>query len=196
MIRIVTQQTRQVLLTLSAIFVFDRTKTWSGPKMPNKIPRTELDRTDARILEELQANARLTNVELASRVNLSPSPCLARVRNLESSGIIARHVTLLDPQHLGLNVNVFISISLDKQIRPDLEEFEKAILDLPQVMECYLMTGQSDYLLRVLVTDVQELERLIVDRLAKIPGIANIQSSVSLKMVKYQTALPLQDLML
>ncbi|MCP1673231.1 Lrp/AsnC family leucine-responsive transcriptional regulator [Natronocella acetinitrilica] len=158
------------------------------------MPRKSLDRTDIRILEELQQDARLTNVELAARVNLSPSPCLARVRALEESGVIERHVTLLAPQRLGLHMNVFIHVSLDRQVRRELESFESAVMRLPEVMECYLMTGQSDYLLRVMVPDVAALEQLIVDQLTKIPGIANIQSSIALKRVKYQTALPLETL--
>jgi len=153
-----------------------------------------LDRTDRLILEALQSNARLSNVELARRVNLSPSPCLARVRALEASGLIIGHVTLLAPEQLGLTLNAFIHVSLDRQVRPDLESFEAAVMRLPQVMECYLMTGPSDYLLRVLVADVNALEALIVDELAKLPGIANIQSSLALKHVKYQTALPLETL--
>lgn len=157
--------------------------------MPNKI-----DATDLKILRELQENARLTNVELASRVNLSPSPCLARVRALEAGGIIDRHVTLLAPQKLGVNVNVFIHISLNKQIRENLDRFEESIRALPQVMECYLMTGQSDYLLRVTVSDVTDLEHFIVENLTKLTGVANIQSSIALKQVKYTTALPVNAL--
>ena len=154
------------------------------------MPKHTLDRTDLRILEELQANARLTNVELAERVNLTPSPCLARVRALEAAGIIDRYTAEIVPEKLGLNVNVFIHVSLDRQVRNALENFEGAIRALPEVMECYLMTGQSDYLLRVLVTDTTALERLIVDQLAKIDGVANIQSSLALKVVKSRSRLP------
>ncbi|AGM40199.1 AsnC family transcriptional regulator [Spiribacter salinus M19-40] len=152
--------------------------------------KQHLDRTDLRILEALQDNARLTNVELAERVNLTPSPCLARVRALEASGIIDRYTAEIAPEKLGLNVNVFIHVSLDRQVRNALENFEGAARALPEVMECYLMTGQSDYLLRVLVADAQALERLIVDQLAKIEGVANIQSSLALKVVKSHSRLP------
>jgi Lrp/AsnC family leucine-responsive transcriptional regulator len=150
-----------------------------------------LDAIDARIVSELQDNARLTNVELSARVGLSPSPCLARVRALEQSGIINRYVTLLDPLKLGLNVSMFIQVSLEKQIEPALEVFQAAMDSLPEVMECYLMTGDSDYLLRVIVPDMQALEQFIVGRLSKTPGVANIRSSLALKQVKYKTALPL-----
>mgnify|MGYP000388391146 FL=1 len=154
------------------------------------MPRQGLDRTDLRILEALQDNARLTNVELAERVNLTPSPCLARVRALEAAGIITRYTAEIAPEKLGLNVNVFIHVSLDRQVRNALENFESAVRAMPEVMECYLMTGQSDYLLRVLVADAQALERLIVDQLAKIEGVANIQSSLALKVVKSHSRLP------
>ncbi|QEZ43491.1 Lrp/AsnC family transcriptional regulator [Cupriavidus oxalaticus] len=153
----------------------------------------ELDKIDLRILAELQRDASLTNVELAARVNLSPSPCLARVRLLKQSGLISRHVTLLDPHKLGLNVNVFIQISLEKQTRTGLDSFERAVLALPQVMECYLMSGDSDYLIRVVVAEVQALEHFIVDKLTRLAGVASIRSSFALKQVKYQTALPLPE---
>jgi Lrp/AsnC family transcriptional regulator, leucine-responsive regulatory protein len=152
---------------------------------------TTLDSIDLRLLSELQENARLTNVELAQRVGLSASPCLARVRALEASGVITRYVTLLDPVALGLNVSVFIQVSLEKQIDASLTKFETAMAQLPEVMECYLMTGDSDYMLRVVVADVPALQRFIVDRLSKIAGVSNIRSSFALKQVKFKTALPL-----
>ena len=151
----------------------------------------ELDATDWNILGCLQEDARLTNVRLAEAVHLSPSPCLARVRELEAGGFISRYVTLLDPHKVGLTVSVFIQVTLEKQVEKQLQSFESAIQKRPEVMECYLMTGDSDYLLRVVVPDLPALERFIVDHLTKIPGIANIRSSFALKQVKYQTALPL-----
>jgi Lrp/AsnC family transcriptional regulator, leucine-responsive regulatory protein len=153
--------------------------------------RPDLDEIDLRILHALQHDGRLSNVELAARVHLSPSPCLARVKALQARGIIAKHVALLDPQHLGMNVNVFIQVSLDKQVKESLDTFERAVRALPNVMECYLMTGDADYLVRVVVPDMQSLEHLIIDELTRIPGVANIRSSFSLKQVKYTTALPL-----
>jgi len=150
-----------------------------------------LDPVDWKILAELQDEARMTNVELAHKVHLTPSPCLARVRALERAGVISRYVTLLNAQKLGLSVSVFIQVRLEKQVERSLEVFEHAIRERPEVMECYLMTGASDYLLRVLVPDIAALERFIVEFLSRIPGIGNIQSSFALKQVKYQTALPL-----
>jgi DNA-binding Lrp family transcriptional regulator len=159
--------------------------------MPNLISDSAFDKTDRKILDALQDNARITNIELAQKVGLSPSPCLQRVRRLQQSGLISRYVTLLNPLALGLTVSVFIQVSLEKQVERALEMFEKAIRSRPEVMECYLMTGDADYLLRVVVADVQSLERFIVNYLSKIPGIASIKSSFALKQVKYKTALPL-----
>jgi Lrp/AsnC family leucine-responsive transcriptional regulator len=150
-----------------------------------------MDAIDLRILARLQQDARITNVELARAVNLSPSPCLARVRALEASGYIERHVTLLNPKKLGLTVSVLVQVTLEKQIEPALETFEKAVRERPEVMECYLMTGDADYLLRVLVPDVPAFERFILEFLSRVPGVGNIKSSFALKQVKYQTALPL-----
>jgi Lrp/AsnC family transcriptional regulator, leucine-responsive regulatory protein len=155
------------------------------------IPPSALDDTDWRILGALQENARIANSELAEKVFLSPSPCLRRVRELESGGIIRRYATLLDAVALGLTVSVFIQVSLEKQVQNALDTFEKAVLAREEVMECYLMTGDADYLLRVVVPDVQSLERFIVDYVARIPGVASIKSSFALKQVKYKTALPL-----
>ena len=150
-----------------------------------------MDAIDLRILERLQQDARISNVELARAVNLSPSPCLARVRALEEDGTIARYVTLLDPKKIGITVSVLVQVTLEKQIEPALEAFERAVRERPEVMECYLMTGDADYLLRVLVPDVPAFERFILEFLSRVPGVGNIKSSFALKQVKYQTALPL-----
>lgn len=150
-----------------------------------------MDATDRRILNELQADGRLSNVELSSRVHLSPSACLARVRRLEENGVISRYVTLLDPQAAGLPISVFIQIRLERQIELSLEKFEDRMGDYPEVMECYLMTGDSDYMIRVVVSDIESIQKFIVNELSKIPGVANIKSSFALKQVKYKTALPL-----
>jgi DNA-binding Lrp family transcriptional regulator len=152
-----------------------------------------LDAIDRRILSLLQSDARMTNVDLARAVNLSPSPCLARVRALEQRGYISGYVTLLDAQRLGLQVSVFIRVRLERQIEAALETFERAMIDRPEVMECYLMTGDADYLLRVVVPDLPALQDFIVNTLSRVPGVGNIQSSIALKQVKYQTALPLGD---
>jgi hypothetical protein len=151
----------------------------------------KLDITDIRILTELQQDSSLTNIELAKRVHLSPSPCLTRVKALEVNGVIARYVTLLNPKALGLNLSVFISISLKEQSKSALAEFEQRIAEHDEVMECYLMTGDSDYLIRVAVSDITALEKFILEQLTPIPGIEKIRSSFALKQVRYKTALPL-----
>lgn len=150
-----------------------------------------LDSIDWKILSLLQSDARISNVELADAVGLSPSPCLARVRALEQAGYISRYVSLLDALKVGLKVSVFIQVALEKQVEKALEIFETAIRERPEVMECYLMTGEADYLLRVLVPDIQALEAFIMQFLSRVPGVGNIKSSFALKQVKYQTALPL-----
>lgn len=151
----------------------------------------KLDITDLRILDELQRDGSLSNVELARRVHLSPSPCLVRVRALEAAGVIKRYVALVDAATLGLHLNVFISISLKSQNKDALAHFEQRIAEHDEVMECYLMTGDSDYLIRVAVPNMAALERFILDQLTPIPGIEKIRSSFALKQVSYKTALPL-----
>ena len=150
-----------------------------------------LDAIDIRILSELQHDGGLSNVELARRVNLSPSPCLMRVRALEKQGVIRQYVALADPQALGLGLNVFISISLKEQSKAALADFESRIAEHDEVMECYLMTGDSDYLIRVAVANMAALERFILDQLTPIPGVEKIRSSFALKQVRYKTALPM-----
>jgi DNA-binding Lrp family transcriptional regulator len=153
-----------------------------------------LDRIDIGILSQLQQDARITNADLARSVNLSSTPCFNRVRTLEKLGLFKQHVTLLNPELLGLRINVFIQVRLEKQVENALSRFEMAIAERPEVMECYLMTGDADYLLRVVMPDMQTLERFMVDHLTKIPGISNIRSSLALKQVRYKTALPLPSL--
>lgn len=151
----------------------------------------KLDTIDLKILAALQEDSSLTNVALAQAVHLSPSPCLTRVKALESAGVIRRYVALADPKALGLGLNVFISISLKAQSKSALGEFESRIAEHDEVMECYLMTGDSDYLIRVAVADIAALEKFILEQLTPIPGIEKIRSSFALKQVRYKTALPL-----
>jgi Lrp/AsnC family leucine-responsive transcriptional regulator len=151
----------------------------------------QLDAVDLRILRELQEDGSLTNVELARRVHLSPSPCLARVKAMETAGVIRQYVALADPKAVGLGLSVFINISLKEQSRESLAGFERRIAEHDEVMECYLMTGDSDYLIRVAIADIQALERFILEQLTPIPGIEKIRSSFALKQVRYKTALPL-----
>ena len=150
-----------------------------------------LDKIDREILKALQADARMPIVDLAERVGLSASPCARRVKRLESDGIIVRYATVIDQKAVGLPVSVFCNVTLERQVKGALETFQAAVLKRPEVMECYLMTGEADYLLRVVVADLEAYERFIVKHLTKVPGIANIRSSFALKQVAYRTDLPL-----
>jgi Lrp/AsnC family leucine-responsive transcriptional regulator len=152
-----------------------------------------LDRIDRRILRELQQDSSLSNVALARCVGLSASPCLTRVRALEQAGVIRQYVALADAAKLGLGLNVFISISLRTQSKEALASFEQRIAEHDEVMECYLMTGDSDYLIRVVVADMGALERFILEQLTPIPEVEKIRSSFALKQVRYKTALPLLE---
>ena len=156
------------------------------------MPKIELDRIDMNILKELQTDASITNADLAKRVGLSPSPCLTRVRAFRESGLIKRQVCLLGPKLLGLNLSVFIQVSLDNQSEGMLEIFQTAINTCKEVLECYLMTGDSDYFLRVIVADIDELRDFILNRLTTIKGVSNIRSSIALKQIKYETAIPIK----
>ena len=150
-----------------------------------------LDSTDLKIIAQLQVDGGLSNVELARRVHLSPSPCLLRVKALATAGVIQKYVALVDAAALGLGLNVFINISLKEQSKETLAVFEQRIAEHDEVMECYLMTGDSDYLIRVAVKGIGELEKFILEQLTPIPGIEKIRSSFALKQVRYKTALPL-----
>ena len=156
-----------------------------------KLPKHDLDAIDLKILAALQDDARIANTDLAEAVGLSPAPCLRRVRALEQAGVIRRHVSLVDPRAVGLPVSVFVNVSLERQIESALNRFESSVRNRPEVMECYLMTGDADYLLRVVVADLGAYERFLMDHLTRIPGVANIRSSFALRSVKYRTDLPL-----
>lgn len=156
------------------------------------MPPTPLDAIDRKILRVLQENARIPNVELAQAVGLSPSPCLRRVRDLEERGVVRQYVGLVDPGAVGLPVSVFVQVTLERQVEHALETFENAVQERPEVMECYLMTGDADYLLRVVVPDLEAFQRFLMDHLTRVPGVSSIKSSFALRQVKYRTALPLE----
>ena len=150
-----------------------------------------LDRIDRVILAELQRNGRLSNRELAEHVHLSESACLRRVRTLEEAGVIDRYAALVNQAKVGLPGNVFVSITLNRQEQADLATFEEAVKKVPEVMECYLMTGAQDYLLRVAVSDPADFERLHSQHLTRLPGVARVQSSFALRTVRKGSGLPL-----
>jgi Lrp/AsnC family leucine-responsive transcriptional regulator len=155
------------------------------------MPISALSEIDYKILKYLQDNARLSNVELSEHIHLSQSPCLRRVRNMEASGVIKGYVALVDQNTVGLTVSVFVNVRLEKQIERALEIFEETVQKWSEVMECYLMTGDSDYLLRVVASDLAAYERFLMDKLTRVPGVASINSSFALKQVTYKTALPI-----
>ncbi len=156
------------------------------------MPQEPLDEIDLRILHTLQGNARITNQELAQAVGLSPSPCSRRVRALVTNGVIRDFVTLIDPPAVGLQVSIFVNVTLERQVESNLDTFEQHVRQYPEVMECHLMTGDSDYLLRVVTRDVGGYERFIKEKLTRVPGVASIKSSFALRQVVYRTALPLE----
>ena len=149
----------------------------------------DIDRYDRAILRLLQQDARITNTLLASKVSLSESACLRRVRALEERGIIEGYTALIDQHKAGFPVNVFVSITLDRQSQPGLEAFEDAVRRVPEVMECYLMTGEHDYLLRLVVADMADFERLH-QHLTRLPSVARVHSSFAMRIVTRSRSLP------
>ena len=152
---------------------------------------TELDQLDRRILEEIQADGRMSNQELSERVGLSPSPCLRRLRQLEATGVIRRYVALVDPEAVGLAVTAFVRVRLNQQDDRQLGVFEDAVAEFPEIMECYLMSGEADYQLRVVVGSLGEFEDFLRRKLTRIPVVAQVTTSFALRPVVYKTALPL-----
>ena len=143
----------------------------------------ELDRIDRQILALLQLDGRLTNAALAEKVHLSASACLRRVQRLERDGVIAGYAALLDPGRIGRGTSVFVEVSLNSQREDALEDFERAVRDCPEILEAHLMSGGSDYLLRIAVADTQEYERIHKQHLSRLPHVARIRSSFALRQV-------------
>lgn len=151
----------------------------------------ELDRTDKRILALMQRDGRISNLELAEQVGLSPTPCSRRVKRLEESGVIDRHVTLLNQKALNLNLTAILSVSMDRHTPERFDSFEAAVGEFPEVLECYIVTGQSaDYLLKVVIPDMSYYEEFLLGRLTRIPGVTGVHSSFVLRKVIDKTALP------
>ncbi|WP_181701520.1 Lrp/AsnC family transcriptional regulator [Chthonobacter albigriseus] len=151
-----------------------------------------LDRIDVKILELLQRDAHMTAQAIADAAGLSPSPCLRRIRILEEKGILKGYVALVDQKSVGLPISVFLSVRLERQREEELERFSAAINRWPEVVECYLMTGQRDYLLRVVVPDLESYEAFIKTRMSRLEGVASIESSFALSQVKYTNVLPIR----
>ena len=160
---------------------------WQNKMRANQLP---LDDRDRAILRLLQVDGRLTNLELAQRINLSPSACLRRVKLLEESGLISRYVMLLDEKLAGLPGTAFVLVTLDQQGRAALDRFERAIHRHPEVTECCLLAGTADYMVRVAYADAADFERIHTGILTQLPGVARVQSTLALRTVKKTTALP------
>lgn len=154
----------------------------------------KLDRHEKGILDALQENARLTMQELGDAVGLSASPCWRRVRSLEEVGVIRRYTVHLDPRKLGLSECVFAHVTLERHRENVVEQFEAAISALPEVLECFAVTGDADYLLRIVVPSTEHYGRLLSEKIFPIPGVAHVRSNVSLKEVKFETRLPLDHI--
>lgn len=158
------------------------------------MPKATLDKTDRRILAELQADGRLSNQELAERVALSPSPCLRRVRALERAGVIRRYAAVLDPLQVGLGLLAYVSVKLEKRGKMPVDQFTRAVESWPEVIACFSMTGDMDYLMRVQMEDLEHYSRFVMDRLLKQPGVIDIRTNFVLERVKETTVLPLEHL--
>ena len=152
----------------------------------------KLDRIDKHILRLMQANGRISNLELADQVGLSPTPCSRRVKRLEESGLITGHVTLLDPQALGLNLTAIVGIAMDRHTPDRFESFEKEIAAMPEIVECSIVTGQTaDFLLKVVVRDMQHYEKFLLGNLTRLAGVTGVHSSFVLRQIVKKTELPL-----
>ncbi|MEA1882519.1 MAG: Lrp/AsnC family transcriptional regulator [Candidatus Marinimicrobia bacterium] len=150
----------------------------------------KIDRTDKGILEELQANARITNAELAKRVHLSPSSTLERVKKLEASGLIDRYVTLLNARKAGITCMTFVEVTLARHGETPVEDFFKAIADMDEVLECHHITGEGDFLLKIATRDIPHYDELILHGLSALTNVQHLKTSVVLSTFKHETQLP------
>jgi DNA-binding Lrp family transcriptional regulator len=152
----------------------------------------DMDIFDKKLLSILQNNGRISNVELAEAVNLSESACLRRVRSLEERGLIDRYVALLNHKKVGLTDTVFVHIVLKREEKSELEAFENAVKNIPEILECYLMTGEFDYLLHIVVANMADFERLHNDSLTQLPGVSRVNSSFAIRTVQKTSELPIK----
>jgi Lrp/AsnC family leucine-responsive transcriptional regulator len=155
------------------------------------MPISQLDPIDRKILRELQSNGKIAIGELAEKVGLSPSPCARRVRLLEKAGIVKGYTAIVDQKKVGLPISAFASIKLERQREEDLDRFAEAVARWPEVLDCYLMTGQRDYLMRIVAADLEAYERFLKDKLTRLDNVASIETSFALGQVKRSEALPL-----
>jgi Lrp/AsnC family leucine-responsive transcriptional regulator len=158
------------------------------------LPIVDLDRADCRILDIIQQEGRIANVDLAKRVSLSPSPCLRRVNRLEETGVISRYVALLEPRALGLGLTAYLEVMLDKRAELARASFRQAVVEWPEVLTCYALSGQWDYQLKVITPDLETYSHFLMERVLALSVVVNVQSSFVLEQVKDSTALPLAHL--
>jgi Lrp/AsnC family transcriptional regulator, leucine-responsive regulatory protein len=161
--------------------------------MEKSLHKIDLDQIDRRILGFLQSKGRASNLELAQAVGLSPAQCHRRHRRLEAQGVIARYETRLDPARLGLSVVAFIHVAMEKGHIRDLKKFTDVIVDLPEILECYSVTGDFDYVIKVIARDLKSLSQFLMDKLMRLPGVNSVRSSVCLDEIKCGSSLPLPE---
>lgn len=154
--------------------------------------KADLDRYERKILRLLQEDASLSTAAIAERVGLSASPCWRRIDRLERGGFIRRRVALLDRHKVGLNAHIFAQVKLNAHGRANLDDFAEAIRELPEVLECYVLMGQVDFMLRIVAPDIEAYERFFFDRLSQLPGVQEVNSTVALSEIKATTALPIE----
>ncbi len=162
-------------------------KTWFMPKLT-------LDAFDRKILRALQDDARLSNVELADRIGLSASPCLRRVRILEEAGIIAGYRAMLSRKNAGLGLTVFVGVKVERHHDEEAQAFQDAVRDVPEVLACYLVSGEHDFMLEVVVPDLEGYEQFLMGRLLRLPGVVDVRSNFAIRTVKSPASLPLEHL--
>lgn len=156
------------------------------------MPKARLDLFDLKIIEALQSDGRLSNVELADRIGLSPSPCLRRVKRLEAEGVIEGYSARINREKIGMGVTVFVSVGLERHREEEAERFRRAVVRLPQVVSCHAISGESDFLLEIVVADLNQYSEFVLKRLRRIPGVKDLQSSFSLETMKARISLPPQ----
>lgn len=186
-----------MLANVAAVGPVRATALRAQPSPWNLVPTLVLDRIDRRLLDLLQTDAKLSNQELAAQVGLSPSPCLRRVKRLEESGLIRQYVALLDGAKLGLGLTAYATVRMDKHSdspkRSAMRSFRDVVQGWNEVVACYAMTGEMDYLLRVQTVDLDHYSRFVMDKLLRHPSVLDVRSSFMLERIKDTTALPLPD---
>lgn len=158
------------------------------------MPKCELDAIDRRIITELQANARLSNIELADKVGLSPSPCLRRVKRLEQEGYIDGYRASLQRARVGLGFSVFLAVKIGVHANEEAQQFEKAVVEMPEVVACHLVSGEADYLLEVVVPDLEDYQRFLIGKLLNLPIVREVRSNIAIQTLKAGAPLPLSHL--